>query len=183
MNGWWNFLYLCGSAGATLTGLMFVAVPLASALIRKDNLPVVNVFLSPFCFHFLHVFFLCGMVAVPAVNPSITGVAAIVSALWRLSGMPKHVSILRNERKNPEAEIHLSDWLLLVVLPTVIYVSFILAGIGLLSAKSWAVPMLAASCIALLLVAARGAWNVLVTIAVIRSRQDDSAQQQKANTA
>ena len=183
MNGWWNFFYLCGSAGATLTGLMFVAVPLASALIRKDNLPVVNVFLSPFCFHFLHVFFLCGMVAVPAANPFLTGVAAIGSALWRMPGMPKHVSILRSERKNPQAEIHLSDWLLLVVLPTIIYVSLIVAGIGFLSGKSWAVHMLAASCIGLLLVAARGAWNTLVTIAVIRSRQNDSAQQQKANTA
>ena len=104
------------------------------------------------------------------------GVAAIGSALWRLTGMPKHVSILRSERKNPQAEIHLSDWLL-------IYVSLIVAGIAFLSAKSWAVHMLAASCIVLLLVAARGAWNTLVKIAVIRSKQNESAQQQKAKTA
>ena len=70
-----------------------------------------------------------------------------------------------SERKNPQAEVHLSDWLLLVVFPTIIYMSLIVAGIGFLSGKSWAVAMLAASCIALLLVAARGAWNTLVTIA------------------
>ena len=182
MDGWWNFFYLCGSAAATLTGLMFITVPLASTLIRKDSIAQVNVFLSPLCFHFLQVFFLCVMVAVPRANPSLTGVAAIVSALWRLAGMPRHLSVLRIERKNPQAEIRLSDWLLLVVLPTIIYISLIVAGIAFLSGKSWAVPMLASSCIALLMVAARGAWDTLVTIAVIRSRQNDSAQQQTAKT-
>ena len=179
MDGWWNFFYLCGSAAATLTGLMFVAVPLASALIRKDNLPVVNAFLSPFCFHFLHVFFLCAMVAVPGFNPSLTGVGAIASALLRLAGMPRHYSILRAETKNEQAEIHFSDWLLLVVFPTIIYVSLIAAGIGFLFRKSWAVPLLTASCIALLLCAARGAWNTLVTIAVVRSKLNDPAPQEK----
>lgn len=99
MDGWWNFFYLCGSAAATLTGLMFIAVPLASVLIRKDNLPVVNVFLSPLCFHFFHVFLLCGMVAFPRANPSLTGVAAIVSALWRLAGMPRHSSVLLTRKR------------------------------------------------------------------------------------
>lgn len=79
-----------------------------------------------------------------------------------------------------EAEVHLSEWLLLVTLPTIIYVSLIVAGVGFLAGKSWALPMLAASCIALLLVAARGAWNTLVTIAVATSRQNYSARQQKA---
>ena len=125
-------------------------------------------------------FFLCVMVAVPRSNPSLTGVVAIVSALWRLAGMPRHFSVLRNETRNPEAEVHLPDWLLLVALPTIIYVSLIVAGVGFLAGKSWGVPMLAASCIALLLVAAREAWNTLVTIAVVQSRRNDSVQQEQA---
>ena len=180
MDNWWNFFYLCGSAAATLTGLMFIAVPLASTLIRQDNIAQVNVFLSPLCFHFLHVFFLCVMVAVPGGNFSLTGVAAIVSALWRLAGMPRHFSVIRTERKNPEAEVHLSDWLLLIVLPTIVYVALIAAGIGFLTGASWAVPILAASCIALLLGAARGAWNTLVTIAVlIRPEQNGAAREEQ----
>ena len=176
MDSWWNFFYLCGSAAATLTGLMFIAVPLASGLIRKDNLALVNVFLSPLCIHFLHVFFLCCATAVPRANPSLTGAAAIVTALWPLSGMPKHCSVLRTEARREEAEIDISDWALLVVLPIAIYVCLIAAGVGFFLGKSWAVPTLAASCIALLLVAARGAWDTLVTIAVLRSKESDSAQ-------
>jgi len=181
MNSWWNFFYLCGSTAATLTGLMFIAVPLASGLIRKDNIAQVDVFLSPLCFHFLQVFFLCCATAVPLANPSLTGLAAIGSALWRLTGMPKHCSVLRTEARREEAEIDISDWMLLVVLPIAIYGLLIAAGIGFLSGRWWAVPILAASCIALLLVAARGAWDTLVTIAELRSRQADSAKRESTN--
>ena len=177
MDSWWNFFYLCGSAAATLTGLMFVAVPLASALIRKDNLEQVNVFLSPLCFHFLHVFFLCSIAAVPGANSSpLPGIAAMVSALWRLAGVPRHYSVLRNEARREDAEIDLSDWTLLVVLPAIVYVALIAAGLGFLVGKTWAVPILAASCLALLLGSARGAWDTLVTIAVVRSKQADPAK-------
>src|ERR1700693_4526312 len=167
MDSWWNFFYLCGSAAATLTGLMFIAVPLGSALIRKDNLAEVNVFLSPLCFHFLHVFFLCCMTAVPRANPWLTGVAAIVSASLRLTTMPKDYSVLRALARKEDSDIDRSDWVLLVVLPIAIYVSFIAAGIGFLMGKAWAVPVLATSCLVLLLVSARGAWDTLVAIAVM----------------
>jgi hypothetical protein len=186
MDSWWNFFYLCGSAAATLTGLTFVAVTLGSALIRKDTLTEVNVFLSPLCFHFLHVFFLCCMTAVPGAHPGLTGVAAIVSALWRLTKLPKTYSVLRAQAKIEETDvdIDLSDWVLLVVLPTTIYLSLIAAGIAFLSGNSWAAPVLAASCLALLLGTAISAWDTLVTIAVlIPSGQNGPAQEEKPKNA
>ena len=128
---------------------------------------------------FLHVFFLCGMTAVPGAKHSITGATAIGSALWRLAGIPRHFSVLRAETKNEQAEIDRSVWVFLVVLPTAIDVSLITSGIGLLSGKAWAVPILAASCIGLLLAAARGAWDTLVTIAVVQSKNNESVQQTK----
>ena len=177
MESWWNFFYLCGSAAATLTGLMFIAVPLGSALIRKDNLGEVGVFLSPLCFHFLHVFFLCCITAVPAANPALIGVASIVSAFLRLTRMPKNYSILRALRQKEDPDVDRSHWVLLVVLPTAIYLSLIAAGIAFLLGKAWAVPFLAASCLVLLLVAARGAWDMLVLIAVIlRSGQNGATR-------
>lgn len=57
MDSWWNFFYFCGSAAATLTGLMFIAVPSGSALIKKDNLAEVDVFFRHFAFTFCMYFF------------------------------------------------------------------------------------------------------------------------------
>jgi hypothetical protein len=71
--------------------------------------------------------------------------------------------------------------MLLVVLPITIYLGFIAAGIGFLSGKAWAVPVLAASCLVLLLVSARGAWDTLVAIAVMMpSGQDGAGHEEKA---
>jgi hypothetical protein len=94
--------------------------------------------------------------------------------------MPRHYSVLRAETEKEQAEIDCSVWVFLVVLPTAIYVSLITSGIGLLSGTIWADPILVASCIALLLAAARGAWDTLVTIAVVRSKVNQSAQEAKS---
>ena len=179
MDSWWNFFYFCGSAAATLTGLMFVAATLGSALISKENLTQVDAFLAQLFFHFLHVFFLCCMTAVPgATNAGLTGLAAIVSASWRLTIIPKTYSVIRALAKKEESDIDFSDWMLFVVLPTTIYVSLIAAGIGLLSGTSWGAPTLAASCLTLLIGSARGAWDTLVSIALlIRSRRNDAADE------
>jgi uncharacterized membrane protein YgcG len=107
------------------------------------------------------------MTAIPRANPWLTGIAAIVSSALRLITMPKNYSVLRSLARKEESDIDRSDWVLLVVLPITVYFSFIAAGIGFLSGMAWAVPVLAASCLVLLLVSARGAWDTLVTIAVM----------------
>jgi hypothetical protein len=66
---WWNFFYLCGSAAVTLTGLTFVAVTLGVTIIKTENMDKVNVFFSPICFHFLHIFFLCCLTDIPGASP------------------------------------------------------------------------------------------------------------------
>jgi len=114
---------LCGSAAATLTGLLFVAVTLGAALIHQDNLDRVHAFLSPLCFHFLHVFFLCCAFAVPGAHPQLLAGAAILSALWRLTmSMPKTYAVVRAEAKKEHTDIDMSDWMIVVVLPLLVYV-------------------------------------------------------------
>ena len=161
-----EFFYLCGSAAATLTGLLFVAVTLGAALIHQDNLDRVHAFLSPLCFHFLHVFFLCCAFAVPGAHPQLLAGAAILSALWRLTmSMPKTYAVVRTEAKKEHTDIDMSDWMIVVVLPLLVYVALLVTGVGFLFGQSWAVSTMAASCLVLLLSAARGAWDTLIWIA------------------
>jgi hypothetical protein len=165
MDQWWNFFYLCGSAAATLTGLMFVAVTLGATLINKSSLKQVDVFLSPLFFHFLHVFFLCCIFAVPGGDPRIVAVAAIVSALWRLMvRIPQAVQVMRATSRS-DHDVDMSDWTKTTVLPVIVYLAMIVAGAGLLLRAPWALDILAASCLALLIGSAKGAWDTLVWIA------------------
>ena len=168
MEPWWNFFYLCGSAAVTLTGLLFVAVTLGATLIHRDNLDQVHAFLSPLCFHFLHVFFLCCACAVPGAHPHLLAGAAMLSALWRLTvSMPKTYAVVRAEAHKEPTEIDLSDWVIVVVLPLLVYVVLLGTGVGFLLGQPWAVATLAASCLVLLLSAAKGAWDTLLWIAAV----------------
>jgi hypothetical protein len=163
---WWNFFYMCGSAAATLTGLMFVSVTLGATLINKDTLKQVDAFLSPLFFHFLHVFFLCCIFAVPGGDPKIVAAAAILSALWRLTtGIPKTVQVVHALTRAHERDVDLSDWTMTTVLPVVVYLALIAAGVGLLLGLPRAIDILAASCLVLLISSAKGAWDTLVSIA------------------
>jgi hypothetical protein len=137
-----------------------------STLIKKDTLDEINIFLSPICFHFFHVFFLCCMTAVPGAHREVTAGAAIVSGLWRLAKMPKNYSVVHAQAKIKEdSDIEPSDWIIVVFLPTAVYLALIVAGIGFLLQRPWAFYTLAMSCLALLLGAARGAWDSLIWIA------------------
>jgi len=162
---WWNFFYLCGSASATLTGLTFVAITLGATLIKKETLDQIDVYITPFCFHFLHIFFLCCVTAIPNVDPRLLGGAAIVSAVWRAMSLPKSHKVIRVNAQKPDSEIDSWDWVTVIYVPAIIYVAFIAAGVGLFLFMPWAIWVLATSCLALLLASAKGTWDSLVWIA------------------
>jgi hypothetical protein len=64
-----------------------------------------------------------------------------------------------------ERDVDLSDWTMTTVLPVVVYLALIAAGVGLLLGLPRAIDILAASCLALLIGSAKGAWDTLVWIA------------------
>jgi hypothetical protein len=163
---WWNFFYLCGSSAATLTGLTFVAVTFGQSRIKKDNLDQVNIFLSPFCYHFMHVFILCVVTAIPGANSKIIATSTLVTGLWRLIKIPKAFSIVHAQAvKGEDGNIDASDWIVIVFMPMAVYLALIVAGIGFFMVKPWAVGVLAAACLVLLLNSVKGVWDMLLWIA------------------
>lgn len=161
---WWNFFYLCGSSAAALMGLMFVAVTLGWRLIKKETIALTHVFLSAIFFHFLQVLFLCCLTAVPVESPKLLAGATVISALIRLANIPSTCGRLKGEARN-KVEITRSDWINIVLLPSCVYLTLLAAGIGLYCGAFWAIPLLAGSCLVLLLGAAYGAWDMLLWIA------------------
>lgn len=160
---WWNFFYMCGSSAAALMGLMFVAVTLGWRLIKKDTIALTHVFLTAIVFHFLQVLLLCCLVAVPVDSPLLLAGGAAGSALIRLGGIPATCRRLRAEAKR--VEITRTDWFNIVLMPSGVYLALILAGAGLYSGAVWALPLLAGSCLFMLLGSAYGAWDMLLWIA------------------
>ena len=160
---WWNFFYMCGSSAAALMGLIFVAVTLGWRLIKKETIALTHTFLTAIVFHFLQVLLLCILTAVPVESPLLLAGAAMISSLLRLIGMPATCRRLKEESAN--VEITRSDWFNIVVMPSCVYLALIAAGVGLLLGAFWAIPLLAGSCLVMLIGSAYGAWDMLIWIA------------------
>ena len=79
--------------------------------------------------------------------------------------MPKTYAVVHAEAHKEPTTIDVSDWVIVVVLPILVYVVLLVTGVGFLCGQPWAVSTLAASCLVLLLGSAKGAWDMLIWFA------------------
>lgn len=165
MNSWGEFYYLCGSSAAGLTGLMFIAVTFGSRLITKEKLPQAEAFLSPICYHFIQVFFLCCVALAPTAGPRILGLSIAATAAYRLLRIPRNYSMIKAASRESSSEIETSDWIISLILPGVVYAVLIAAGLAYIFEAAFATSLFAVSLISLLMLGVRGAWDTLLWIA------------------
>lgn len=161
MQSWSNFFFLCGSSAASLTGLMFIAITFGSRLITKDKLHYAEAFFSPICYHFIHVFVLCCAALAPAAGPRMLGAIIIASVLWRCVQLLPMIRVTRIASRD-HGEVDASDWILGIVLPAACYAGLLCAGVANLAGSPHGTTILAASLVALLLIAIQRAWDMLL---------------------
>jgi hypothetical protein len=164
MDNWSDFFFLCGSSAAGLTGLMFIAVTFGSKFITKENLGQVNVFLSPICFHFIQVFFLCCIAEIPIANTKALGLIVLLSSVWRTIRLTRTIQLMKATALQ-DPEIEASDWMVCVYAPIIAFTALIGAGIGFMIQTQWAVYVFSACLLTLLFIGALGAWEMLIWIA------------------
>jgi hypothetical protein len=66
LTGWHDFYLLVGTAGATLLGLLFIAVSLGAGYLTKERQSGIRTFMSPVVIHFTSVFFLSAIALFPS---------------------------------------------------------------------------------------------------------------------
>jgi hypothetical protein len=164
MEKWSDFFFLCGSSSAGLTGLMFIAVTFGSKFVTKENIGQVNVFLSPICFHFIQVFFLCCIAEIPTPNTKALGLIILLSSVWRSIRLTRTTRLMKTTARH-DAEIEASDWMVCVYVPFAAFTALIGTGVGFILQAHWAIYVFSASLLTLLFIGALGAWEMLIWIA------------------
>jgi len=168
MEKWNDFFFLCGSSAAGLTGLMFIAVTFGSKFVTKESLAQVNVFLSPVCFHFIQVFFLCCIAEIPVSNTKPLGAIILLSSAWRSIKLIRTIKQMKITSRH-DAEIEGSDWMICVYLPVIAFAALIGSGVGFIFQSQWqaqwAIYIFSTCLLALLFIGALGAWEMLIWIA------------------
>jgi hypothetical protein len=166
-HGWENFFIVGASAGATLIGLLFVAISLGAGLSTPQGLDATRAFLTPTLILFAGVLFECMAVLPPW--PS-AWPAGIILGLCGLTGLVLQIHVILKQRKVDFASPDWLDWTLFSLVPMLGYASLIVGAAGLIAEQSFAPYAIAGAITLLLLAGIYGAWSVTLWIARNRDK-------------
>jgi hypothetical protein len=165
VQGWQNFYLLVGTAAATLTGLMFIAVTFGASLVTRQTTASARAFLDPTLSHFVQVLLAACLVTVPTMSAPILGALLLLAGVVRIGGLfwvYGHMKKLHAKHN----DIELSDWMMGIALPLLCHLLLLATGFAFLRRCSAAFDALAIVNLALLVIGIRGAWELLVWMAV-----------------
>ena len=176
---------LVGTAAATLTGLMFVAVTFGSGLVTRESAATTRAFLDPTYTHFVQVLLIACLLLMPTLGRwSSSAALLIVVGAMRFLGL--HTVFRRyREAQREHGDIELSDWLLSIVLPLLCHLSLMATGAAFIARNSAALTGLAVISVVLLFIGIHGAWELMVWMALAvseRRRHASSAKERPAES-
>jgi hypothetical protein len=161
---WQCFYMLAGTAAATLTGLMFVAVTFGSSLVTEETSQSTRAFLDPTYMHFVQVLLTACLLTVPTLGSSFLGCVLIGVGAFRLVGL--HWVFGRyQDAQRQHGDIELSDWVMSIVLPLLCHASLMAIGAGFVLHLAAALNALAVVIMTLLFIGIHGAWELFVWMA------------------
>jgi hypothetical protein len=167
---WQNFYMLLGGASATLIGLMFVAISLGSGMWTGAERSMLNAsfsaFLSPTYIHFVYVLVTALVVLVPTLSEAALGVLLLLAGLGSLANIIRNLPFVHERYR--VGSVDRSDLVWYSLMPSIGYILYLDAGIGLLRAAAGttrpfqALDALAAASVLLIVIGVRNAWDLVV---------------------
>jgi hypothetical protein len=165
---WHDFYLLVGTAGATLLALLFVAVSLGAGFLTDERSTATRTFFSPVALHFTSVFFISAITLLPWHHGSslaaLIGITAVIGAI--LSAWIT-IQVVRTEMTN-----YVEDYLAYGLLPCLGYLALLAAAVSIYLEKDFGLDALAGAVLLLAIVSIRNAWDLTLTMARRRRRQD-----------
>lgn len=160
---WDNFYLILGPTAGALIGLLFVVVTLTAGMERASARRGASIFMSPTVLHFAVVLALSILVMAPYVARPAYAALVAVAALFGF-GSAIRVALMIRAGKAPPPN-HWSDIHLYGHLPALIYAVLAVAAAAIFRGQPWGGGLMAASAVALLLMAIRNSWDLVVWLA------------------
>jgi hypothetical protein len=167
--GWDSYFLLIGGAAGAMIGLLFVVASLPSGLERQNRMRGASLYMSPTVFHFAVVVVLSGVALAPRLPPA--EVAGVV-ATCALVGLV-HLGFVTWGIGSPKTPIppHWSDIWCYGAAPLIVYAVLGAAAATVAARWTWAAEFVGGTCLVLLLVAVRNAWDLVTWLAPTASER------------
>jgi len=153
---WHDFFIVLAAAAGTLIGAMFVAVSIASGLVRGSELSS-RIFVTPTIIHLAFVLMSCAFTLVPSLDRVTLGATAGVAGIVFMGYAGRNTFHIGHRRA-----LEWSDHLWYSVTPLIAYLLMIVAAILVLEAAPGAVETLALALAALVISGIRNAWDLIL---------------------
>ncbi len=158
---WHEFYLLVGTAGLTLTGLLFVVASFGARTVADQAATGVRAFVSPNAVYFTAALVVGAVFLVPAVPRPVVGWFLCLGALGSLA----YLASTRAHRQWRENQLGALDWIWFVGLPVLSYLLLLLSGVGLLLEADASMYGAAFSVMLLLVTGIRNAWDLVLWMA------------------
>jgi hypothetical protein len=157
---WREFFLLSGTAGVTLTGVLFIVISLGPSIIVEQNSTGVKAFISPNAVYFTTVLIVSNTLMAPDISQEFVGwllcIGGALSLVYLLS--------VKGPQRWRENGLSVLDWIWYIALPYAAYGITFLAGIAILRDEPRALSVIAADMLFLLVIGIRNAWDLAVWI-------------------
>jgi len=157
---WANFYVITSAAAATLLGLLFVVITLASERGRKDT-PAIRIYLTPAVIYFSSVLLMSALLTVPN-QTRLSAMTCI--CLEGIAGLGYCGSLALGRGADSASYKEPSDLFPYVVFPFGAYALMVAGGLLLLRRAQIGLDLVAAAMLLLLTIAIRNSWAIALTI-------------------
>ena len=164
---WHEFYLLIGTAGVTLTGLLFVVISLGPRVVASQQATGVRAFVSPNAVFFTTTLVVSAVLMIPALPATAIGALLCVGAVASLG----YLAFTRAHQQWRHSKLPILDWVWFVGLPITAYALLLLSGIGFLLQAALSMHGVAVALILLLVIGIRNAWDVVIWIAQVEHKQ------------
>ena len=165
---WHDFYMLVGTAGATLLGLLFIAVSLGAGYLTEERQAGIRTFMSPVVIHFTSVFFLSAIALFPSHQArffaALIGGTALIGAVVSTYIT---IQVVRTDMTN-----YVEDYVAYGLLPGLGYLALLAAAVSIYLEKDFGFNSLAGALLLLAIVNIRNAWDLLLTMVQRHRRKD-----------
>src|SRR5437660_929167 len=157
---WHEFFLLIGTAGVTLTGLLFVVVSLGPRVVANQQATGVRAFISPNAVFFTTTLVVAAVLLVPDLSAIAIGAFLCLGAVGSLV----YLAYTKAHRRWRHSKLPFLDWIWFVGLPIASYVLLLLSGTGFLLQTALSMHGVAVALILLLVIGIRNAWDLVIWI-------------------
>ncbi|HEY1297588.1 MAG TPA: hypothetical protein VGJ60_31285 [Chloroflexota bacterium] len=164
---WANFYVITGSAGAALTGLMFVAIAVMAQVRREVSREGIGAFATPTVVHLTAVIVISAVLSVPWPDLRLLGVCLLAGAL---AGLIYTLVIIRRFRRSRPYRPDREDWAWHGVTPCVSYVALGFGGLLFAGAPTLSPYLLSVSILLLMVTGIHNAWDTVAYTTTVPDR-------------